>query len=57
MTQRNVMAEDMFEKARTAFFGAVKISPQKFDELTEFLTPRDKPTPNEVATSSRTTTK
>lgn len=57
MTQQNATAEDMFEKARAAFFGTVKISPQEFDESTEIVNPGDKHKQNEVATRSRTTTK
>ena len=49
MTDRNAMTEDMFEKAREAFFGAAKISQERSDTSAEFLNPRDEPTPKEAA--------
>jgi hypothetical protein len=41
MTERNPMAEDMFEKARKAFFGMAKTSPERGDTSAEFLNPED----------------
>jgi hypothetical protein len=41
--------EDMFEKARAAFFGTAVASPKPSGSSAEFLTPRSEPTPKEVA--------
>jgi hypothetical protein len=43
MKQTNQMAEDMFEKAREAFFGTTETSPQSSASSGEFLKPRDEP--------------
>jgi hypothetical protein len=40
MKQANPMGEDMFEKAREAFFGTVKTSPKPSALPAEFLKPR-----------------
>ena len=42
------MKEDMFEKAREAFFGAVKTSPKPSAFPAEFLTPQNEPLPTKV---------
>ena len=47
----------MFEKARAAFFGTVKIPPQPFDQTAAPLNPREKPTPKEITPGSLTATK
>ena len=41
MTKRNPIAEDMFEKARRAFFGTAKTSPERSDTSAEFLNPEE----------------
>jgi hypothetical protein len=51
------MAEDVFEKARAAFFGTVKVSAQQVDEPAEFLNPREKSTPKQATPYSLTTAK
>jgi hypothetical protein len=48
MKQANPMAEDMFEKAREAFFGAAKTLPKPSASSAEFLKPRNEPSPKEV---------
>jgi hypothetical protein len=57
MTQRNSMTEDVFEKARAAFFGTIKTLPRPIDEPVESLNPRDKSTPKEITPGSLTTSK
>jgi hypothetical protein len=49
MIERNPMAEDMFEKARRAFFGTTKTSLECSDTSPESLSPWDEQTPKEVA--------
>jgi hypothetical protein len=51
MKQANLMAEDMFEKAREAFFGTVKMSPKPSASSPEFVEPRNE-LPQREATSS-----
>jgi hypothetical protein len=41
MKQTNQMAEDMFEKAREAFFGTTETSPKSSASSGEFLKPQD----------------
>ena len=48
MKQANPMAEDMFEKAREAFFGIVKTSPKPSASSAEFLKPRNEPRQKQV---------
>jgi hypothetical protein len=57
MTQRNGAAEDMFEKARAAFFGTVEISADQRDESTEPLNSKRKLTPEVVGPHSQASTK
>jgi hypothetical protein len=57
MTPRNTLTEDMFETARAEFFGTAKTSPQQSDKATDFLKPREKPTPKETTARSVTTEK
>jgi hypothetical protein len=52
MKQSNPMAEDMFEKAREAFFGTAKTSPKPNASLAEFLKPRDEPHQNQLTDHS-----
>ena len=47
MTEQYPMSDDMFEKARVAFFGTAKISPQQSHQLAEFVSPQDEPMPTE----------
>jgi hypothetical protein len=44
----NPMAEDMFEKARGAFFGTAKTSPNPSASSAEPLKPQNEPLPKEV---------
>jgi hypothetical protein len=46
------MAEDMFEKAREAFFGTVRASPKPSAALTEFSKPGNDPSEAQVTTLS-----
>jgi hypothetical protein len=48
MKQANPMAEDMFEKAREAFFGNAKTSTKPSASSAEFLKPRNEPPAKEV---------
>jgi hypothetical protein len=48
MKQANPMQEDMFEKAREAFFGTVKSSPRTSASSAESLNPRNEPPPPKV---------
>jgi hypothetical protein len=48
MKQANPMPEDMFEKAREAFFGTVRTSPKPSASSAEFLKPRNEPPSKEV---------
>jgi hypothetical protein len=48
MAERNPMAEDMFEKARRAFFGTAKTSPERSDNSAELLYPADEHRSKEV---------
>jgi hypothetical protein len=43
MERANPMAEDMFEKARKAFFGTGKTTPNLSASPAEFLKPRNEP--------------
>jgi hypothetical protein len=45
------MGEDMFEKAREAFFGTVKTSPKPSALPAEFLKPRNEPPRTELTGS------
>jgi hypothetical protein len=44
MKQANPTAEDMFEKAREAFFGTTKTLPKPSASSADFLKPRNEPT-------------
>ena len=46
------MADDMFEKAREAFFGTVRASAKPSAPLTEFLKPGNNPSEAQVTTLS-----
>jgi hypothetical protein len=46
------MANDMFEKAREAFFGTVSASPKPSGSSAEFLKPRNDPPEKQVTTPS-----
>ncbi len=48
MTQQNQTPEDLFEKAREAFFGTVKTSPKPSASPAGLLEPQDEPEPKEV---------
>jgi len=48
MTERNPITEDMFEKAREAFFGTAKTSQERSDTAAEFLSPRNESASKEV---------
>jgi hypothetical protein len=48
MKQANPTGEDMFEKAREAFFGTVKTPPKPSALPAEFLKPRNEPPPTEL---------
>jgi len=49
MKQANPMGEDMFEKARAAFFGTAKTSPRPSASPAESLKPRNEPPPPKIA--------
>jgi len=49
MKQANPTTEDMFEKAREAFFGTVRTQPKPSASSAEFLKPRNEPSPREAA--------
>jgi hypothetical protein len=49
MKQADPMAEDMFEKAREAFFGTAKTSPRPSAPLAEHLKPPNERSRKEVA--------
>jgi hypothetical protein len=46
--QTNPMAEDMYEKARGAFFGTAKTSPKPSASSAELLRVQNEPSPKEV---------
>ena len=48
MNKVNPTADDLFEKAREAFFGTVKTSRRPSASPTEFLKPRNEPSPKIV---------
>jgi hypothetical protein len=48
MKQEDPMKEDMFEKAREAFFGTVKTPPKPSAFPAEFLKPRNELPPTKV---------
>ena len=48
-----VMADDMFEKAREAFFGTVRASPKPNASSAEFVKPRNDPSEKQVTPSRR----
>lgn len=48
----NPMPEDMFEKAREAFFETAKTSPKPGASSAESLKPRSEPAPTELADPS-----
>ncbi len=48
MKAGNLMAQDMFEKAREAFFGAPKTSPEPSAPSVEYLKPRNEPSLEDV---------
>ena len=47
-----VMADDMFEKAREAFFGTVRASPKPNASSAEFVKPRNDPSEKQVTPSA-----
>lgn len=49
MKQTDPMAEDMFEKARAAFFGTAKTSPRPSASSADSLKPRNDPPPPKIA--------
>jgi hypothetical protein len=51
MMERNPMAEDMFEKARRAFFTTTKASLERSGTSAELPKSEDEHTPEEVASS------
>ena len=53
MKPGNPMGEDMFERAREAFFGTAKSPPKPITSSTEFLKPRNEPSPEEVTAPFR----
>jgi hypothetical protein len=48
MKDAKPMKEDMFEKAREAFFGTAKTSPKPSTFPAEFFKPRNEPPPTKV---------
>jgi hypothetical protein len=52
MKQTNAMAEDMYEKARGAFFGTAKTSARPSSSPVEIVEPRNESSPKKVTVLS-----
>jgi hypothetical protein len=52
MEHVNPVAEDVFERAREAFFGPANNTPRPSAPSPQFLEPRSEPRPREVTSSS-----